>query len=302
LYINYKTNLIKIIKRWKTVMKYLTAVLILLAALLSGCVSDNKSSSEDSIKINVAGSTTVLPVVSKAAEEYKTANPDVLVMVSAGGSGVGVRSVGSGLADIGMISRGITGDEREQFSDVDFREHVIGRDAVAVMVSSEVYDSGVESLSIEQLRGIYSGEIKNWAEVGGPDREMFVIDKEAARGTRHVFMEAVFGDEYAKANGADIIVGPNNEGQTAVAQSDAGITMLSVAWANEDVKPIGITIDGETIKPTLETIKNGKYPISRDLVLITSGEPTGEVKAFIDFIFSENGQKIVEDSGYVAVK
>ncbi len=277
-------------------------MLILLAALLSGCVSDNKSSMEDSIKIDVAGSTTVLPVVSKAAEEYKVINPDVLIMVSAGGSGVGVRSVGSGLADIGMISREIDPAEREQFSDVDFKEYVIGKDAVAVMVSSEIYDSGVKSLSFEQLRGIYSGKIKNWKEVGGPDREIFVIDKEAARGTRHVFMKAVFGDENAKADGADIIIGSNNEGQTAVAQSDAGITTLSLAWENDDVKIIGIIIDGEVVRPTLETIKNGKYPISRDLKLITSGEPTGEVKAFIDFILSEKGQKIVEDSGYVAVK
>ena len=283
-------------------IKYLTIMLILLAALLSGCVSDNKSSMEDSIKIDVAGSTTVLPVVSKAAEEYKVINPDVLIMVSAGGSGVGVRSVGSGLADIGMISREIDPAEREQFSDVDFKEYVIGKDAVAVMVSSEIYDSGVKSLSFEQLRGIYSGKIKNWKEVGGPDREIFVIDKEAARGTRHVFMKAVFGDENAKADGADIIIGSNNEGQTAVAQSDAGITTLSLAWENDDVKIIGIIIDGEVVRPTLETIKNGKYPISRDLKLITSGEPTGEVKAFIDFILSEKGQKIVEDSGYVAVK
>jgi len=185
---------------------------------------------------------------------------------------------------------------------VDFKEYVIGKDAVAAMVSSEIYDSGVKSLSIEQLRGIYSGEIENWAEVGGPDREIFVIDKEAARGTRHVFMQAVFGDENAKAEGADIVIGANNEGLTAVAQSDKAITELSFAWANEDVKPIGVTIDGKTIEPTLETIKNGKYPISRDLVLITNGEPADEVKAFIDFIFSEKGQKIVEDSGYVAVK
>lgn len=280
-------------------MRLLIAIMIFLVAFIGGCVSNDTST--DSTKITVAGSTTVLPVISKAAEEYKNIEPNVLVMVSAGGSGVGVRSVATGLADIGMISRGIDPAERKQYSDVDFKKYVIGKDAVAAMVSSEIYESGVKSLSLEQLRGIYSGEIKNWAEVGGPDREIFVIDKEVARGTRHVFMEAVFGDENAKADGADIIIGANNEGQTAVAQSDSAITELSFAWADADVKPIGITSDGKTIEPTLETIKNGKYLISRDLVLITAGEPTDEVKKFIDFVLGKEGQKIVVDSGYVAV-
>ncbi|MEE8402268.1 MAG: phosphate ABC transporter substrate-binding protein [Candidatus Hydrothermarchaeaceae archaeon] len=278
-------------------LKTMNMVLICLMAFLAGCLSNNA----DSTKISVAGSTTVLPVISKAAEEYKNVEPDVLVLVSAGGSGVGVRSVGSGLVDIGMISRDISEAEREEFKDVDFKEFVVGRDAVAVMVSSKIYDSGVTSLSFEQLKGIYSGEIENWAEVGGPDREIFVIDKEAARGTRHVFMKAVFGEDEAEARGADIIIGSNNEGQTAVVQSDAGITTLSLAWESDDVKIIGIEINGEVIRPTLETIINNKYPIFRDLVLITSGEPAGKVKEFIEFVLGEKGQNIVEDSGYVAV-
>ncbi|NIR48631.1 phosphate ABC transporter substrate-binding protein [candidate division KSB1 bacterium] len=266
--------------------------------IVSGCSEGEKTDAT----IKVAGSTTVLPVVSKTAERFMDAHPNVKITINPGGSGVGVKSVGSGLVDIGMASRDITAEEMENFVNVVFEVHAIGRDAVACVVSSEIYDAGVRTLSDKQIRRIYSGEINNWKEVGGPNKEIFCIDKEAHRGTRQVFMAYIFADAKAKAMGADLVSGSNNEEQTKIALSDAAIGMLSHAWLNEDVKGVGIEVDGTVIRPTIENIKGGTYPISRDLNLITNGKPEGFLKQFIDYILGHEGQKIVEELGYVAVK
>lgn len=252
--------------------------------------------------VRVAGSTTVLPVVSVASESYMKAHPDSKIVVNAGGSGVGVNQVGSQQIEIGMLSRDITQKEIEQYPQTSFKIHVIGKDAVVPVVSSEIYDAGIKSLTLEQLAKIYRGEISNWKELNGPDKEILVIDKEASRGTRHVFMEIVLGDKEAVAAGADLVLGANNEEQTALTQSDAALGILSNAWLNDDVKGIAIIMpNGEIVEPTLENIINNKFPITRDLVLITNGVPTGEIKAFIDYIKGPEGQKIVIENGYVGI-
>ncbi len=252
-------------------------------------------------QVRVAGSTTVLPIVTRAAEEFSRQN-NLRVIVNAGGSGVGINQLGEGKIDIAMASRDITQHEREKFPQAEFIEWIIGRDAVIPVVSSEVFQAGVTALTLEQIGAIYTGKIVNWKEVGGPDRDILAVDKEASRGTRHVFMQAVLGDKEARAPGADLVLGSNNEEQTAIAQSDAAIGMLSHAWLNDEVKGLTIlTPEGERIEPTLENIASGRHPITRSLLLITSGTPTGAVKTFIDFILSEQGQKIVVESGYVSV-
>ncbi|MCF8719824.1 phosphate ABC transporter substrate-binding protein [Nitrospina gracilis] len=256
---------------------------------------------QETTLIRVGGSTTVLPIVTVAAERYQQLHPEVRITVNAGGSGVGIHGIGSGRLDIGMASRSITRDEMERYAGSKLRTHVVGRDAVACVISSEVYKAGVTSLSRDQIASIYRGRITNWKEVGGPDRPIIVIDKEPHRGTRHVFMRFVFGDEKARAPGARLVTGSNNEEQVKVAQSDAAIGMLSLAWINDDVAGVGIRMEGRVIAPTLENVRNGSFPIARDLNLITAGPPEGAVKAFIDYLLGPEGQVIVQESGYIPV-
>jgi phosphate transport system substrate-binding protein len=128
-----------------------------------------------------------------------------------------------------------------------------------------------------------------------------VIDKERHRGTRHVFMKYVFGDEKARAPGARLVTGSNNEEQSKIAQSDSAIGMLSIAWINADVVGVGIREGGEIIEPTLDNVRANRFPISRDLNLVTVGEPMGVVKEFLNFVVSPEGQKIVSESGYIPV-
>jgi phosphate transport system substrate-binding protein len=252
--------------------------------------------------ITISGSTTVLPVISNAADIFKKSHPDMNIIVNAGGSGVGMNQLGEKKTDMGMISRDISEDEISKYPDADFNVIAIGKDAVVAVVSSEIYDAGIKELTIAQLASIYKGEIKNWKELGGPDKDILCVDKEASRGTRHVFMEIVLGDKEAKAAGADLVLGSNNEEQTAIVQSDAAIGMLSNAWLNKDVKGLSIKMtDGTSIEPTIANIINGTYPITRKLEIVTRGKATGSLKEFIDYVLSPEGQKLVEEAGYVKI-
>ena len=279
----------------KRIQNLFGMLLILSGGIINSC--------SKTAAIHISGSTTVLPVISRAAESFRLTHPGLNIIVNAGGSGVGINQLGEGKVEIGMASRDITPSEVEKYPSVQFVTHIIGKDAVVPVVSSEIYDAGIHTLSLPQIARIYRGEIRNWKELGGPDREILVIDKEQSRGTRHVFMEAVLGDKTANAAGADLVLGSNNEEQTALTQSDAAIGMLSYAWINADVKALGIIMpDRQIIYPTPENIANDTFPITRTLLLITNGQPQGAVKEFIEFVLSKEGQKIVEEAGYVAIQ
>jgi phosphate transport system substrate-binding protein len=254
---------------------------------------------QESTVIRIAGSTTVLPIVSRAAERFQTRNPSIKITVNAGGSGVGVHGAGTRRLDVGLASREITSKENDRYASLNTT--VIGRDAVACVVSSEIFHSGVHSLSRKQIGDIYLGQITNWRQVGGPDRQIIVIDKETHRGTRHVFMQYLFGKSNARAPGARLVTGSNNEEQAKIAQSDSAIGMLSIAWINDDVIGIGIREGRQVIEPTLKNVRAGHFPIARNLNLITAGEPKGAVKQFVDYLLSEEGQEFVEASGYIPI-
>lgn len=252
--------------------------------------------------VSVGGSTTVLPILSNAAEVFQLQNPDYRIIVNAGGSGVAINQVGTGQLHIGMISRDLTEEEHQQYSDIRFKKHRIGRDAVLPVVSSDIYHAGISALSVNEMRQIFTGEITNWSQLDGPDRKILVIDKERTRGTRHIFMKVVMGDIEASVPAAGLVLGANNELQFAISQSNSAFSMLSYNWQNEKVIGLGLKMDdGSVIAPTLENIQNGHYPIVRDLELLTSGEPDNKTMRFIDFIQSAEGQQIVEQAGYVSI-
>jgi phosphate transport system substrate-binding protein len=267
---------------------------LLLASALAACTAPEA--------INVSGSSTVLPAVSKAADQYSS-QTGVSVIVNAGGSGGGFNQLAEGQTDIGMMSRDITVGELEKFSALNFKEIAIGRDAVVPSVSSEIYDAGVTALTLSQISDIYAGRVDNWLEFGGPDRAIYAIDKEASRGTRQIFMTVVMGNPKAEAPGADLVTGSNNEEQTALTQSDSAIGMLSYAWLNQDVRGLSIiTDDGQTVEASLETIRRGDFPFVRNLNVVTRDDIKPSAEAFIAYLLGPEGQKKVEESGYIRVK
>lgn len=262
------------------------------AILLSACSGPNN--------ISVSGSSTVLPVVSRAAQAYSDSTGQHII-VNSGGSGVGFNQLAEGKSDIGMMSRNITDKEKAQYPGNQFTPVAIGVDAVIPVVSSEIYEAGVTALSLDDIAAVYKGKIDNWAAFGGPDKKILVIDKEASRGTRHTFMKAVMGNSTAKAAGADLVLGANNEEQTAMAQSDAAIGMISLAWMNADVRGLSIKDGSNLIEPNLETIANGNYPIARDLIIVIRDDIKPEAQKFVDYILSPEGQNFVEASGYIKI-
>jgi len=251
--------------------------------------------------ISAVGSTTVLPVVSQAATAFHALHSDVNILVSGGGSGVGIAAMIQGTAQLGMASRNSTFEEKSKLArKVD--NIVIASDAVAVVVSKAVYLSGVHALSLKQIGDIYRGRIRNWKDVGGDDARILVIDKEASRGTRHVFAKAVLGSSHARAAGASIISGSNNEEQSIIAHSDNAIGMLSNAWLNDWVRGVDVIVHGKAIAPTIEHVRDGTYPIARGLHVLLPKNASKNTRAFVQFLLSSDGQAIVKKVGYLPVR
>ncbi len=269
------------------------AVLALLVVLpLAGLATE---------QVRVAGSTTVLPIVAEAAKHYRQLHPELRLTVSGGGSGVGVASVGQGLVEIGMASRELTPQEKQRLQGR-VKQVAVARDAVAVAVSKAVYEGGVTRLSLAQIAAVYRGEITNWKELGGPDARILVIDKEPSRGTRHVFAKVVLGDARARAPGATIIAGSNNEEQAAIANSDQAIGMLSHAWLNDAVRAVAVGEADDAVLPTLAHVADGRYPIQRELNILVPVRGDAAIEGFVDFLLSDVGQEIVQRVGYLPVR
>jgi len=269
--------------------------------ILAAVLCSAQAQAAGAVSLHAAGSTTVLPVVSTAATAYHQLHPDVTITVSGGGSGVGVASMIQHTADIGMASRDIDAEEAVKLQGtVDVL--TIAKDAVAVVVSKAVFVAGVHQLSLKQIADIYRGKIKNWKKLGGPDARILVIDKEASRGTRHVFAEAVLGDAHARAAGATVISGSNNEEQALVAHSDQAIGMLSNAWLNDAVRGIGVGEGDKAVLPDIQHVRDGSYPISRSLHILLPKHGPPEARDFADFLLSKQGQTIVRQSGYLSVR
>lgn len=255
---------------------------------------------EKPLRIN--GSTTVNPVASEAAEVL-TKERDLKIYVDTqGGSSGGISSLADQIADIGMISMPLPESSRRRYSHIDFVTSQIGLDAVALVVSKDVFDGGVQSITKEEARAIYEKKITNWKDLGGPDLSIFFYNKEPGRGTWEVFANWAYGSPKNVPQVSHAEVGGNEEARTKVATTRGSITQLSASWTlnQKGIAPLGIrTKEGNLIYPTLETIQNGSYPLIRPLILLTNKNPDGNKKEFIDFVLSSRGQKIVEKHGFI---
>jgi len=252
-------------------------------------------------RIAVVGSTTVLPIISQAASQYHKLHPDIIITVSGGGSGVGIAAIIQGTAQLGMASRETTKEEKTKLNGR-INNITIAADAVAVAVSKAVYESGMHQLSLQNIADIYRGNIRNWQTLGGENKPILVIDKEASRGTRHVFAKAVLGSSHARADGASIISGSNNEEQSIISQSNQAIGMLSNAWLNDKVRGIDVLIDGKAISPSIKHVRDGSYPIARALHVLLPKTASPATQDFVKFLLSKQGQLIVKNVGYLPVQ
>jgi phosphate transport system substrate-binding protein len=269
--------------------------LVLAATIVSGCIGDQGSGAITSRQsIRVTGSTTVLPIAELAAEAFMLNNTYADIQVNGGGSGVGVQCVGEGTADIGMSSRDLKPDEMAKYQNL--KTTVIAKDGIAVIVHPA---NTITTLTMAQIRGIYNGSYTNWNQVGGPDLTIVVVGRDSASGTREFFFEKVM----AKENFAQGQLEKNSNGavKQTIAQTPGAIGYVGLGYIDADVKAVGISTNGTAIEPTVDNILTDSYPISRPLILITRGEPTGLVNEYVSFILSEEGQQLVKDEGFIPV-
>ncbi|KUK23355.1 MAG: Phosphate ABC transporter substrate-binding protein, PhoT family [Thermotoga petrophila] len=245
--------------------------------------------------ISMVGSTTVLPIAQACAEEFMDLNPNVNVSVKGGGSGVGIAALIDGTCDIANASRPMKVGEIRKAKEkgVNPVAHVIAKDGIAVVVHPS---NPINGLTLEQLKAIYTGKINNWKEVGGRDMKIVVVSRDSASGTYETFHELVLKGE--KLRGDALLLASNQAVATTVVQTEGAIGYIGLGYLSQKVK--ALKIDG--IAPSKETVVDGSYKLARPLFMYTNGEPKGLVKEFIDFVLSPEGQKIVEEQGFIPVR
>lgn len=251
--------------------------------------------------LKISGSTTVNLPAAEAAEILRAEKKMDIQVDTQGGSSGGISMLGDGQAQIGMISKHVSDADRTKFPKAKFKEIHVGEDAVAMIVSKDVWDGGVKAVTKAQLKDIYEGRIKNWKELGGPDRRIAFFNKEPGRGTWEVFVHWVYGDPKKAPQVSFPEVGGNEETRNKVASTRGALSQLSSSWADgRKVFALGIKgEDGIVAEPTNDNIAAKKYPLTRPLFLLTNGEPEGEAKTFVDFLLSPRGQDLVRKHGYL---
>jgi phosphate transport system substrate-binding protein len=251
-------------------------------------------------KVTVKGSDTMVILSQKWAELYMKKHPETVIQVTGGGSGVGLAALINGSTDIANASRPIKSSEVESLKakyKTQGIEIACAKDGLSVFLNK---GNKVSELSIQQLGDIFSGKITNWKEVGGDDAKIQLYGRESSSGTFEFFKDHVVKTDFSPTcqtlPGTAAIV-------NAVKKDKYSIGYGGAAYA-EGVKDCKVKKDAKSkgVLPTEATIKNKTYPISRYLYMYLKSKPTGETKAFIDWILSKEGQSIIAEVGYFPVK
>jgi len=276
-------------KRWTLVLGIIMALVV-----TAGCGGGKTEKKEEGAKsgvktsITIAGSTSVQPLSDELTKAYSQKNPNVTINVQGGGSSQGIKAAADGIAQIGASSRELKDSEKASVKDT-----TIAIDGIAIAVHPK--NSKITNLSLEQIKGIFSGKITNWKDVGGYDALINVVTREAGSGTRGAFEEIVMHD--AKITDKAVTQASNGAVRTTVAGDEKSIGYLSLGYLSADVKGIKVN----NVDPTVENIKNNTYKVKRPFLYLTKGDPAGDVKAYIDFVLSPAGQEIVAKH-YIKVK
>jgi len=279
-------------------MKILNLSKIVVLAVLLGVLSYAFTAAPD--RTTVKGSDTMVILAQKWAEVYMKTNTGASIQVTGGGSGTGVSALINGATDIANSSRKMKRSEMDKLKQ---RYNTLGveiacaKDGITVYVNPA---NNVKELSIKQLSGIFKGTITNWKEVGGPDQNIKLYGRENSSGTYVFFQENVVKGDYASScqtlPGTAAVV-------NAVKKDAYGIGYGGAAYA-EGIVVCKVKKDDNSpaYLPTAENIKSNQYPISRYLYMYLRNKPTGEMKKYIDWILSPEGQKLVVEVGYFPVK
>jgi phosphate transport system substrate-binding protein len=277
----------------------------LLFTLVVACSATGpaESASPTTTIVNV-GSDTMVNLALAWAEAYHELHPEISISVTGGGSGTGIAALINGSTNIANASREMKEEEVQQAEERGIApvEHVVAMDAIAVIVNP---GNPVDQLSIPQISDIFVGRTTNWQEVGGEDRPIVLASRESNSGTYMYFLENVVrrGDpDNDDLFSPEALLLPSSEIiGLEVAQNPNAIGYDGLGYVTPQQKTVRVAVDqaGPFVPPSVETVNEGTYPIARPLYMYTSGEPAGAIKEFLDWIRSDDGQRIVEELGFV---
>lgn len=254
--------------------------------------------------VSVRGSAVVARVMEAAASDLLKECDVEFRAATDGNSSEAIYQVSNGVVDIAIAARMMTPEERASRPDKRFMETVIGQQVIVVIVSDEVWRAGVKALTKDQLRGIYERDFTNWKEVGGPDRAISFFNRESTYGVWDLYMLYLYGDvRKAPLSKAEVIDNPE-ETKTAVQFNGGSYSLLEFGafQIGKGVHALGLKQpDGTVVEPTLANIAQGRYDLSRPLVLITSKQPTGKLREMLEFMLTSKGQAAVRKAWNVAI-
>lgn len=259
---------------------------VALASVLAGC------SPSEHATLSLSGSSTVAPLAQVLGEAFEARREGLRVNVQSGGSSRGISDVTSGLVDIGMASRRLKAGEDH------LEAYTIAWDGIAPIVHGS---NPVEELTDQQLVGIYTGQINNWADVGGTDAEIVVVNKAEGRSTLELFL-AYFELDNTEID-ADVIIGDNQQGIKTVAGNPNAIGYVSIGTAEFEAgqgEPIRLLPMGG-VEASTANVAAGLFPLSRPLNLVLAGPPEGNVRDFIDYARSPAAHEAVRGQFFVPV-
>jgi phosphate transport system substrate-binding protein len=260
-------------------------------------------------EIQNKGSDTLVNVAQAWAEAYQQVNPEVAVAVSGGGSGTGIAALINGTVDIANASRKIKKKETKMAEERGHEpvEHIVGYDALAVFLNSA---NPVDKLTFQQLKDIYGrgGKATKWTDLGievpgCKDQQIVVVSRQNNSGTYAYFKEAVLGKKGKYRQGTLDMHG-SKDVVDLVEKTPCAIGYSGLAYATSHLKMVCVATNGATkcVMPSEATASDRSYPIARPLFMYTSGEPQGEIKAYLDWVLSDTGQCIIKKKGYAPVR
>ena len=282
----------------KLVLVALSSAVLLTAAGCGGsdtAKKDGKPAAGSKItgSVTISGSSALLPLAKDAAAKFKVKNPEVSITLNGGGSGTGLKQVAEGTVNIGNsdveASKKLPADKAK-----DLVDHKVCVLTVAPIVHKDI-GATVKSLTKAQLQNVFTAKITNWKDVGGPDQEIILVTRPSTSGTRALFTElALAGKE--EASNKSLETDDSGTLLQSISQTKGAIGYIALSYLvnNKDVAAIGI--DG--VMPTLENTYNGTYPVWGYEHMYTKGEPTGAVKAFLDYVVSDEYGVEIEKQGY----
>jgi phosphate transport system substrate-binding protein len=253
--------------------------------------------------VSIKGSDTLLILNQRWAEAYGKSHPNASIAITGGGSSIGINAFINGVTDVAASSRSIRKSEIDKARSRGSisNEIPVALDGLAIIVNSS---NSVDSLTMDELRRIYIGQIKNWSQVGGPNQAITVFSRDSNSGTYGFFQQNVLKNQNW---GPGVRFMPStSEEAREVARTPGGIAYGGVAYFKNNSKlkiiPIAAKKGSAPIAPTEENVRSKKYPIWRYLYYYTNGKPKGESAKFINFVLSTEGQKIAEEVGYYSLK